>query len=265
MTLPLNSADSLEKRSTNDSNNAMIIAFAVVTGVLVITVAILLIYIILRRRANNTRQHSRNLANTSAPLLQSKSQQRTESVTSPFDHFPLLSDNIHGKFSANSPSAIRPYQYEKVEPQFRVSTSLLSSRPGAKPTLSSLSIPTHSPGVPTINVSHSSTTSESLYSQPSASTFHIVTAPIERKPPSPRLLPPIVPQYAHIRPDTANVLTSADTHAIGKLMNERRKRNERQPTRNVSSIERTGYVEPVLDSDTSDDESESLHSSRHFR
>ncbi|KAG6897994.1 hypothetical protein C0992_007483 [Termitomyces sp. T32_za158] len=263
---PLIPVNLLEKRSTNGSNDAIIIS-AVVGGVFV-TTAVIVLYVILTRRASrasSNHQHTRNLSNTSAPLLKSKSHHGTELVAPPLKHFHPPSDNIHYKIVTHSPSTSRPYQYGEVEPRSRVAMSVISSRlPAAKPSLSSLSIPSQSPQIPTINIPPSPTSSESLYSQPSASTYRILTTHRERKTPSPSLLPPMVPQYAYIRPETAD-LSRTYEHDIGKMLKERAKRNARKSTRDVSMIEHAGSVESASDSETSDEESEFVRRPRRFQ
>ncbi|KAG6901310.1 hypothetical protein C0995_013880 [Termitomyces sp. Mi166 len=257
-------ADLLSKRSTIDSNIILIIILVIIMGALVITAAIILFVVL--KRTRSVSRHSRNLSDSSAvSLLRQKPQWREESFAPPLDHARISSNMIHHNDSTDSLATILPPKSEPVEIQSREATPLLSSdlRP-PKPILPPLSIPSYVPSRPEQSAaasSQGSASSESLYSQPSASASHIAT-PSERKPPLPRLLPPVVPQYAHIRPDTTDVLMRADTRMIGKLLKERAKRNERKPTRSVSRIERAGSIKPLFDFDDSDEDSESMNRPR---
>ncbi|KAH0588443.1 hypothetical protein H2248_004288 [Termitomyces sp. 'cryptogamus'] len=270
MAPPLNSIDLLSKRSTNDPNTTLLIISGIIGGASIVISAIILIVVVVKRRSSVTLRHSRNLSDDSATsLLQPKPQWRNQPFIPPLDHSLLPSDKIHSNNSTDSLATILPSQREEVEPQFTEVIPLLSSDLPApepaltpKPTLPSLSIPSyfqHSMTAP----SPGSGSSQSLYSQPSASTSH-VASPVERKPTPVRLSAPLVPQDAYIRPDTANVPTRTNTHRIGKLLKERAKRNERKSTRSTSRIERAGSIKTAFDSDDSDDDSESAHRHRLF-
>ncbi|KAG6853068.1 hypothetical protein C0991_007138 [Blastosporella zonata] len=244
--------------SANDltQHTNIIIAISATIGGIILVVSSLTLYVILKRRGRKLQgsifghRHTRSDA-SSASLLRPAPHWGVDQLPPPqFDPFILPSELQRRNESTESVATIKPQDDSKIKTLYTSS----SNSPPHTPPLSPLSIPSrilYSPPRPYSPESSSaaSASSASLYSQLSAASTEIVNPSPRPQTPSPRLLPPMVPQYAHIRTDDADLPTRADTRVIGKLLKKRAKQNERKLTRSVSKIERMGSIRPAFDDD----------------
>ncbi|KAG6918250.1 hypothetical protein DXG01_015624 [Tephrocybe rancida] len=264
--MPPSTPSTTPATQSHDVPNILVIVVLSVLGGVLFVMGLTTLFITLRNRNLRSQhsslghRHTRSDA-SSASLLPPKSQLWNAGSSPELLFHPFVPPEELQKHNESTDSlmTVMPARNEKLETPSRDTFSQLPSTfPPHKPALAPLSIPPpssfaqsrsiHSPDASSSSSSPASSDSESLYSQPSASSAHTVTFRTQQ-------LSPMIPQYAHVRTDSADVPTRANTRLIGKLLKKRARQNERQLTRSISRIERAGSIKPTFDDE---DELESV-------
>ncbi|KAG6834783.1 hypothetical protein H0H93_007403 [Arthromyces matolae] len=289
---------SLAKTSSQKTNIIMITVFGVLGATIVLIVLIKLIMVVIGCIVNPRRHTETNHVSmprqsragtdvTATSLLRTSAKflgPEDEPFTPPPKHTSISSDK-ENRSRVDSTSTMPPPQYEAISiepkeavpsvhstqvPAFGIEPLSPLTPPATLPpkepraVLAPISIPARSPYSPLRQVQSPSSpqsadsgdSDESIYSQPSRSTTPNIHRPLSL----PVTLPPMEPQYSHIRIELEDAPQRADTRVIGKMLKERAKKNKKRIDRKVSRIERMGSIKSLAED--SDDEEKPAESSQ---
>ncbi|KAG5649913.1 hypothetical protein H0H81_001518 [Sphagnurus paluster] len=271
VTVTTPSGTSVPQHSSKGPNLVVILA-AVLGGLALLSAAAAVAYILLRRKHTQPHpgpgrfRHKHVSSDTSAQIsFLRPNLNNTEDVwTADYPTRDSFNDRLHThNHSTDSVATVRPGLDEKfsVPPIAPQQTSSFMSESSERHALPPLIIPASSISTnPSIRdsvyaadvSSVASDSSESLYSQPSASSH---------RPTSVMLLPAMVPRYHQPNEAESGATTpqrSDSTRLVGRLLKERARRNRNQIERSASHIERSGSIRASGDDGLEGEDMESV-------